>query len=131
MMSEDFNDVKAASPSSETLSFGELRRFIQKNKEGGLETLNYEVDMHAKLSFAFAALILSLVGIPFTVQKSRSGGNMLSIGVAVIAAFLYWVSFSASLSFGKHGGLPPVIAAWAPNVIMASAAIYLLLRQRK
>jgi lipopolysaccharide export LptBFGC system permease protein LptF len=56
---------------------------------------------------------------------------MFSVGISVVAAFLYWVAFSASLSFGKHGGVPPIIAAWAPNVIMSSAAIYLLLRQGK
>lgn len=130
-MSEDLADIRSASPTADALSFADLRRFIQKNKEAGFDTLRFEVDMHAKLSFAFAALVLSLMGIPFTVQKSRSGGNMLSIGVSIIVAFSYWVIFSASLSLGKHGTLPPVVAAWAPNILMGSLATYLLLRLKK
>lgn len=130
-MSEDLADIRSASPSSEAMSVGELRRFIQKNKEAGLDTLRFEVDMHAKMSFAFAAIVLSLMGIPFTVQKSRTGGNMVSIGTSIATAFIYWLIFSTSLSMGKHGVLPPVIAAWAPNFLMGGAATYFLLRLKK
>lgn len=130
-VSDDLADINAASPTSDALSVADLRRFIQKNKEAGLDTLQYEVDMHAKFSFAFAALVMALMGIPFTVQKSRSGGNMLSIGVSIVTAFSYWVIFSASLSLGKHGGIPPVIAAWAPNILMGSIATFFLLRLKK
>ncbi len=130
-VNEDLADVRSAPPSSEGISYKELKKFIQKNKEAGLDTLGLEVDMHAKLSFAMASLVLSLMGIPFTVQKSRSGGNMLNIGVCIFAAFSYWILYSSSLSLGKHGILPPLLAAWAPNVLMGGAAIYLLLRLKK
>ena len=130
-MSEDLADIGSSSPSSDAMSATELRKFIQKNKEAGLDTLKYEVDFHKKMSFAFAGLILSLMGIPFTVQKSRSGGNMLSIGVSLAAAFSYWLVFSTSLAMGTHGVLPPVVAAWAPNVLMGGLATYLLLRLKK
>ncbi|MCB0350359.1 MAG: LPS export ABC transporter permease LptG [Bdellovibrionales bacterium] len=130
-VSSDLADIQAASPTSDALSIADLRRFIQKNKEAGLDTLQYEVDMHAKMSFAFAALVMSLMGIPFTVQRSRSGGNMLSIGVSIVTAFSYWVIFSASLSMGKHGSLPPIVAAWAPNIIMGGVATFFLLRLKK
>jgi lipopolysaccharide export system permease protein len=130
-MGEDLADIKSASPDAESMTVAELSRFIQKNKEAGLDTLNYEVDMHGKISFAFAALIMSLMGIPFTVQKGRSGGNMLSIGIAIVTAFSYWLIFSASLSLGKHAVFPPIFAAWAPNVIMGGLATYLLLRLNK
>lgn len=130
-ISDDLTDFRSASPTSEALSFQELRRFIDKNKRAGLDTLRYEVDLHAKVSFAFAGLILALVGIPFTVERSRAGGNMLNIGIAIGIAFLYWVIYSASLSTGKSGVLPPVVAAWAPNLLMGGAATYLLLRLKK
>jgi lipopolysaccharide export system permease protein len=128
---EDMADIRSSAPTSDALSVSQLRRFIQKNKEAGLDTLRFEVDMYAKMSFAFATVVLSLMGIPFTVQKSRSGGNMLSIGVSIMTAFAYWLIFSTSLSLGKHGLLPPFVAAWAPNLIMGGAATYFLLRLKK
>ncbi|OFZ14871.1 MAG: LPS export ABC transporter permease LptG [Bdellovibrionales bacterium RBG_16_40_8] len=130
-MSEDLADIRTAPPTSEALSFSHLRRFIQKNKEAGFDTLRSEVDMHSKISFAMAALVLSLVGIPFTVQRGRSSGSMFSIGVCIASAFFYWITYSASLSLGKNGVLPPIIAAWAPNVLMGGAALYFLLRTKK
>ena len=130
-MSEDLGDIRSAPPSSEALSYAELRKFIQKNKEAGFDTLRFEVDMYAKVSFAMATLVLSLVGIPFTVQRGRASGSMFSIGVCIASAFFYWVTYSASLSLGKNGVLPPLIAAWAPNVLMGGAAIYFLLRLKK
>jgi lipopolysaccharide export system permease protein len=130
-MSDELSDIRSASPSSDQLSLSELRRFIQKNKEAGLDTLAYEVDMYAKTSFAFAGLVLSLLGIPFTVQRSRSGGNMASIGISIGAAFSYWVIFSTFLAMGKHGVLHPLVAAWAPNILMGGLATYFLLRLKK
>lgn len=130
-VNEDLADIRSSPPSSDALSYKELRKFIQKNKDAGLDTLRMEVDMHAKLSFALAGLILSLMGIPFTVQKSRAGGNMFNVGICIVAAFIYWVTFSTFLSLGKNGILPPLIAAWAPNLIMGGGATYLLLRLKK
>jgi len=130
-MSEDLADIRSASPNSDALSMGELRRFIKKNKEAGLDSLKFEVDYHSKMAFAFAALVLSLTGIPFTVQRARAGGNMMSIGIAIGLAFVYWVGFSFSLSLGKHGVLPPFFAAWTPNILMGGTATYFLLKLKR
>ena len=131
MMSEELSDIRSAAPTSDTLSVSELRRYVQKNKEAGLDTLNYEVDLYAKMSFAFAALVLSLMGIPFTVQQGRSGGNMLSVGLSIGIAFVYWVIYSASLTMGKHGTLPPIVAAWGPNIVCGLFAAFLLTRLKR
>lgn len=130
-VNEDLADVRSAPPTSDAISFGQLKKFIQKNKDAGLDTLRLEVDMHAKLSFSLAGLVLSLMGIPFIVQKSRSGGNIFNVGVCICAAFFYWVMFSASLALGKNGLLPPILAAWLPNLIMGGGATYFLLRLKK
>ena len=39
-----------------------LRKFINKNKEAGLDTLHYEVEYHSKFGFAFAAFVMSFDG---------------------------------------------------------------------
>ena len=128
---EDLADFSANPPDSQTLTTSQLKNFIHKNKEAGMDTLGYEVDLYAKMSFAFVGLVLSLMGIPFTLQRARAGGNMLNIGLSVGIAFVYWVFYSASLAMGKHGVLPPFVAAWGPNILMGGAATAALVRLKR
>ncbi|MCB0362360.1 MAG: LptF/LptG family permease, partial [Bdellovibrionales bacterium] len=78
-MNEEVADLQSSEHSSDTMSLNALNRFIFKNKEAGLDTLRYEVDFHSRASFPFAALVMSLMGIPFSVGRQRSGGAFVSI----------------------------------------------------
>lgn len=131
IMNEDVADLQSSAPSSDVQSVGQLRRFITKNKEAGLDTLGYEVDYHSKFGFAFAAFVMSLIGIPFSVSGQRSGGGFKNAGVCVGLAFGYWALFSSSPTLGRHGMFPPVVAAWGPNLLTVGFAVYLLIRLKK
>ncbi len=128
-MSEDLAEIKAATPSSGALSLSGLGRYIEKNKALGLDTRTFEVDYHGKLAFAFAGFILSLIAIPFTTKQQRQGGAMMNIAFCALLGLVYWVLFSAGLSIGKHGSLPPMIAAWGANVLMLGVALFLFKRR--
>lgn len=130
-MNEDLKDIQSTASSSETMSLKELSRFIERNKEAGLDTLGYEVDYHAKFGFALASLVMSLVGVPFSVGRSRSGGLFVNLGVCLGLAFLYWVAYSSGLTLGVHGVLPPVVAAWGPNILTMGLAFFLLKRLKR
>lgn len=129
IMSEDANDLKSTGQTSDMLSQSELSRFINKNKEAGLDTINYEVDYHAKFSFALAGLVMCLLGIPFSVSSSRSGGMMLNVGIGLGLVFVYWIFYSSGLNLGKHGALKPVLAAWLPNLFFVGAALFTIRRK--
>jgi lipopolysaccharide export LptBFGC system permease protein LptF len=43
---------------------------------------------------------------------------------------MYWIVGSAFAAIGKAGLLGPVMAGWAPNVLAAGSAAYLLLTAR-
>ena len=58
--------------------------------------------------------------------QSSPGRAMVGIGVCVGLSFLYWLFFSSSLSVGKYGVLHPVLAAWAPNILIGLLAVYLI-----
>jgi lipopolysaccharide export system permease protein len=127
-VTEDIADIRAAPKTSEIMSLKDLKRFITKNKELGLNTLRFETDYHAKMAFAAAGFMLVLLGIPFTTKRERSGGNMVSIAIACGLAAGYWMSFGASVSLGYNGILPPLIAAWAPNFVLVGTSAYMLLK---
>lgn len=130
-MGEDAQDLQSTGQASDTLSQSELSRFISRNKEAGLDTIRYEVDYHSKYSYAFAGLVMCLLGIPFSVGKARSGGTMANFGIVILLVFAYWILLSSSLTLGTHGHIPPLIAAWAPNLLMAGLAYFFLLRLKR
>ncbi len=130
-MGEDVADLQATAQPSSVLSLRELKQFIARNKDGGLDTTHYEVDYHAKFSFAFAAFVMSFLGIPFTVSRARSGGVALNIAMCLGLAFLYWTFYSSGVTLGRYGAIPPVLAAWVPNVTMLSLSFGLLVRLKR
>ena len=130
-MGEDAGDLQSTAQTSESLSLRELRHFIQRNKEAGLETIRYEVDYHSKFGFAFAAFVMSFIGIPFSVSRQRSGGTAVNIGICVGLAFVYWAAYNSGITLGRHGALSPFAAAWIPNVLMIAVSTVLLVRLKR
>ncbi len=122
-------DVTASSPLSEqALPVKDLKRFIDKNREAGLDTLRYQVGYHSKFAFALAGFVMCFIGLPFAVTLNRSGGRAKNIGMTLGLVFVYWAMFSSSLALGKHGTLPPLVAAWAANIVMGGLGGAFLLR---
>lgn len=130
-MNEDVADLQSTSQSASVLSLHELGQFIDRNKEAGLDTRWYEVEYHSKFSFAFAAFVMSFIGIPFSVGKQRSGGSTLNVGICIGLAFIYYAFFNSGITLGQHGYLPPIVAAWVPNLIILALSGFLILRLKK
>jgi lipopolysaccharide export system permease protein len=130
-MNEDVSDIQSNTDSSQIMSINQLSKFIDRNKEAGLDTLRYEVDYHAKFSFAFAGVVMCLLGVPFSVSKARSGGAFVSLGICLLLAFGYWAAYSSSLTLGQHGVIPPLLAAWGPNIFAVILAGFFLLRTKR
>lgn len=131
VMAEDSKDLQSAGQTADMMSQKELDYFIKRNKDAGLDTVAYEVDYHSKFSFAFAGLVMCLLGIPFSVGRARSGGTMLNVGICLALVFGYYVFYSSGITLGQHGTLPPIMAAWTPNIVMAGLALVLLKRLKR
>lgn len=130
-MGEDAKDISSSANTSDILSLGELAQFIQRNKEAGLDTLKYEVDYHSKYGFALSALVMSLLGIPFAVSNNRSGGMMKNVGVCMGLVAVYWSAYNAALTMGNMGQIPPIAAAWGPNILSLAVSAILFKRLNK
>lgn len=130
-MGQDVADIDTTVVDSEVMSIKTLKKFIKKNKEMGIETIRYEVDYQGKFGFAFAAFVMSFIGIPFSVQRQRAGGTFLQIGICVGLAFGYWILYSSFLTMGRNALLPPIVAAWGANVLMMGVSIQQLLKLKR
>jgi lipopolysaccharide export system permease protein len=128
MMSEDTQDLKNTGQTSEVLSQKELSEFIDKNREAGLETIRYEVDYHAKFGICLRGSCDEPFRNSLQCQSRAIRRDDAKSWVCIGLVFGYWVLYSSALTLGSHGTLPPLVAAWAPSVMMASAALFLLRR---
>ena len=89
----------------------------------------YLVELHRKLAFPFIALIMALIAVPFAVTTGKRGA-MYGIGAGIVLAITYWAAISVFAGIGAAGLISPLLAAWAPNLVAGSFAVYLLLTVR-
>jgi len=116
---------------SEEMNFSELWNYVKRLKTSGYQTVRYEVDLHSKLAFPLASLLMVLISIPFSIHKVRSGGAAKGFALAVVIALFYWTLASVGASLGSSGVLPPAVAAWFANLFFAGASVIVLARMQR
>jgi lipopolysaccharide export LptBFGC system permease protein LptF len=72
---------------------------------------------------------MTLLAIPFAVTTGRRGA-LYGVGVGIVLAMTYFIMLSIFAALGSGGMMPPVLAAWAPNILFGAAAVYLILTVR-
>lgn len=130
-LGEDVIDIKTSSKASSSMGVRELKKYIERNKDAGLNTTEFEVDYHAKYSFVFTTIVMVLLGIPFSISSNRSGGVLANLQICLLLTLLYWSVYSSALTLGRHGAIPPMPAAWGPNLLMIGLGYFLIWRQKK
>ena len=103
----------------ETLNFRDLQRQINELKSGGgdsSDVRNAEVGLWFKVSLPFSCLIFGMVGAPLGLRSPRSG----KVGGLVWALPImlgYYVIYMTMSNAAAGGAVPPILAAWLPNII--------------
>ncbi len=111
---------------SDTLRFGELHAQIQGLEARGLDVAKPRVQLHRKLAYPQVALVMTLIGVPFAFSVARRGA-LFGIGVAILIAIVYWASLGVFEALGNNSLLPPLLAAWTPNLLFGAAGAWLML----
>ncbi|MGC8666909.1 MAG: LptF/LptG family permease [Chthonomonadales bacterium] len=123
--------MQADTHDNHQMTFAQLRDKINLERaQGSPDTLGDEVDLWEKLSLPFASLIFGLVGAPLGVRPQR-GSKVMGFGIAIAIIFGYWVVYHWMYLVGKNGGLPPMLASFAADLIGLVAAGYLIARTRQ
>lgn len=103
-----------------SLNFFELRDYINRLKKVGDDYSKELVDLHLKIAYPLTNLIVIFFFIPIATTNSRSKGRGWIFMLGLLVCFLYLVIMRISQSLGYNQILPPVVAAWAPNVFFAA-----------
>ncbi|MDO4951828.1 MAG: LptF/LptG family permease [Bacteroidales bacterium] len=115
----------------ETMTTPEISEYIDKQRlRGSANVSTFEVEYHQRFASAFAALILTVIGVSLSSEK-RKGGMGLSLGLGLALSFGYILFQTISASFATNGGWPPMLAVWIPNIIFSIVAFILYRRTPK
>ncbi|MCI0488062.1 MAG: LptF/LptG family permease [Blastocatellia bacterium] len=120
---------KKDSRGSSSMTLVELRRKIEDLSQSGFDVLDLKIALQSKIAFPLACLIMVLVGLPFSFSVGKRGalyGVALGIGIGLC----YWGLLGLFEQMGRYEMLPPILAAWGPNMLFGTGGLYLLLTSR-
>ncbi len=116
-------------PIAEMMTVPELKRFIDEQAASGINVVPLTIDLQKKLAFPLVTVVMTLLAIPFGMTTGKRG-TLYGIGIGIVLALSYYIVGNAFAAIGKAGMLDPILAGWAPNILAAGSAAYLLLTAR-
>jgi lipopolysaccharide export system permease protein len=128
LIPEKPNDFQEIEKEVNRLRIDELVQFVKRNKEAGINTRSYEVQLHSRFSLSTSPIVMCLLAFPFSIRRNRSGGMAKALAICLGWTLFYWISFSFGLSFGQAGTVSPWLAAWSPSLIFLGLAMAFLSR---
>jgi lipopolysaccharide export system permease protein len=84
---------------------------------------------HSRIAEPVKCLAVVLISVPF---GARSGRRNVFVGVAasIFICFGYFILQNVCLTLGMTGYMPPLVAAWLPNLLVGITGIVLISRVR-
>jgi len=100
--------------SPDTMSFWDLPAFIDTLESAGFSALRHRLHWHSLLAGPLLLFAMVLLAASFSLRLTRSGGIGLLMVGGVGAGFILYFLTDVSLALGMSGGIPVILAAWAP-----------------
>jgi lipopolysaccharide export system permease protein len=114
---------------SDQMSYSDQSAYIIDLERRGYDTLNLRVDLARKVTTPIIPVCMVLLGFPFAFRVG-SHGSLFGIGLAIALTVIYWSVLAIFNALGTAAVLPPLLAAWAPNIFFASLGLYFSLHLR-
>jgi len=127
----DLEDLTPVEYIAETLQYGELNDFIEKEKKRGSSNIGrYEVVKYKKWSLPVSVFILTIIAVAVSSIKRRGGmGVNLAFGISIAMVYVFFDKVFGVMA--EQSDFPPLVAVWFPNVVFGILAIYLLYNAKR
>ncbi|MGB9629690.1 MAG: LPS export ABC transporter permease LptF [Thermodesulfobacteriota bacterium] len=109
------------------MSIEDIKEKMEGLKKKGGNTAPLEVEIHKRYAIPFACMVFGLIGVPLGIQPRRSAKSYGLI-FSILILMTYYICSIAFEIFAAQKVLPPLAAAWAPNLIFGSLGVYLLIK---
>ena len=126
IFSFDLEDLTPVSYIAETLPYGDLVRFIEREEKRGSKNMGrYKLELYRKWSLPVSVFILTIIAVSVSSIKRRGGmGTNLAFGIGVAMIFVFFDKIFGTLA--AQSDFSPLVAVWFPNVIFGVLAVFLL-----
>lgn len=116
-----------ATPEPEEQTRAQLGEQIERNRQMGYRNLRLEVSYHLKVAVPVACFVLALCSPMLSLWLARAG-SFVGVLLAIVLVFVFWNTLLLFQILGNQGLLPPLLAAWMPNLLFGLGGFYLLYR---
>jgi lipopolysaccharide export system permease protein len=122
--------VLSSQKSTLDMPMTELWQRIKFQSRQGLDITKDLTDFYFKLSTPFTAVLFVLLAVPLAVTPQRTSSSV-GMGLSLLIVFVYYMMYILVTKFAQAEWIPPLVAAWVPNGMVAAAGVYLLIRRDK
>jgi LPS export ABC transporter permease LptF/LPS export ABC transporter permease LptG len=112
---------------SSEMNYQELQRYIHDLQQSGFDVVRLRVQLHKKLAYPIIAVVMAVLAIPFSLSAGKRGA-IAGVATAVGIAIVYSTVSGLFEAMGNISQLPPVLAAWSPDLIFGLVGGYLILK---
>ena len=102
------------------MNFMQLLKYIRSQKftNENQEDKNYlYIELYDKIALPLTTVALVLIAVPLSITPPRVRYNRGFL-FSILIIFTYYLIRALSISFGESGVIPPLLAAWSPNIIL-------------
>jgi lipopolysaccharide export system permease protein len=128
-MTERPLDLLVEPKAPDQMRYAELGHYVQTVDRAGGDANKLKVERALKLAIPCTCLIITLFGAPLGIAGGRSGAAYgVAVSLATTIVFLTMVQIMKAV--GAGGVVPPLLAAWIPNVLFGVAGVALFAKAR-
>jgi lipopolysaccharide export system permease protein len=109
----------------------QLISYINQLKKSGADYQKEMVELHLKVSFPFACVVLVLLGVPTGWGLGKWSSVATSIGICLLVAFGYVGLIRVGQALGESGVLTPFLAGWMANILFTGIGLWMLVKKNR
>jgi lipopolysaccharide export system permease protein len=103
---------------------------IELRRRLGLRTVDFELERENRIAYPFAAVPGALLALALALRRNRKGHVSAALLEAVGVSLVFWAAQGVSWALALSGRVPPLVAAWAPNVLFLAVGVVAVRRTR-
>lgn len=120
----------SASKGVRELTLGELAAWARDRSRHTEVRRLARVEIHKKFSIPFACLVFGIFALPLGFNNRR-GSKASGFALSILVIVVYYVILDTGEKSAQAGGMPPWVAMWLPNLLLASLGLFLLARRNR
>jgi lipopolysaccharide export system permease protein len=128
-LTERPEDLLSEPKAPDQMNYWELGHYVKTLERSGSDANKLKVERALKIAIPVTCLVIALFGAPLGATGSRSG-PAYGVAVSLATTVIFLMSVQIARAVGSGGALPPLVAAWIPNIGFGIAGMVLLGRAR-